>query len=268
MKSNCRIFLFLATLFFGVLGVPGFAQTHLVQKGETFYAIARKHGVSVESLMACNGIRDPSKLQAGKAIKIPGKEVRVATKAARVEPKPAARKSLRVIIDAGHGGKDRGAVWGGVHEADLNLKVARRVEESLKQLGYPVTMVRRSDTFVSLSQRALIANRYRNAIFISIHFNATHHTSVRGAETFYVGEKGGFLAKSIQEKLVSGLKVRNRGCRYRRFTVLHQTACPAVLVECGFISNPSERARCNTSWYQATAARAIVDGVQQYDRSY
>lgn len=268
MKLDGPVLLFLATLVFGVLVGPGIAQTHVVQKGETFYAIARKHGVAVDRLMAHNGFRDPLKLQVGKALKIPSKEVRVATKATRLEAKPLMGKSLPVIIDAGHGGKDRGAVWGGVHEADLNLKVALRVEESLKKLGYSVTMTRRSDAFVSLSQRAEVTNRCRNGIFISIHFNASPHTSVTGAETFYVGEKGGFLAKSIQEKLVSGLKVRNRGCRNRKFAVLHQTACPAVLVECGFISNPSERARCITSWYQATVARAIVEGVQRYDRSH
>lgn len=268
MKVDSPFLLFLATLVFGMLAVPGVAQTHVVREGETFYAIARTHGVSVERLMAHNGFRDPLKLQVGKALKIPPEEVKVATKTTRLEPKPLMRKSLRVIIDAGHGGKDRGAVWGGVHEADLNLKVALRVEESLKKLGYSVTMTRRSDAFVSLSQRAEVTNRCRNGIFISIHFNASLHTSVKGAETFYVGEKGAFLARSIQEKLVSGLKVRNRGCRHRNFAVLHQTACPAVLVECGFISNPSERARCSTPWYQATVAQAIVQGVQRYDQNH
>jgi N-acetylmuramoyl-L-alanine amidase len=263
-SATCLI----ATLVLGVLVSSGWAATHLVQKGETFYRIARKHGVSVDRLMAFNGFRDPSKLRAGSKLKIPGKDVKVAIKSTRPEPKPVARKSLQVIIDPGHGGKDRGAIWGGVHEADLNLKVAQRVESSLKKLGYPVTMTRRSDSFVSLARRAQIANRYSKAIFVSIHFNATSYTSVRGAETFYVGDKGGVLAKAIQEKLVSGLKVRNRGSRCRKFSVLRQTACPAVLVECGFISNAHERSRCKTAWYQATAAQAIVSGVQRYDRVY
>ena len=157
---------------------------------------------------------------------------------------------------------------GGVRESDLNLRVAFRVESSLKAEGYPVSMTRRSDNFVSLSSRAAIANRYRNAIFVSIHFNATKYTGVRGAETFYVGKRGSYLAKSIQSELVKNLKVRNRGIHYQQYSVLRQTNCPAVLVECGFISNSYERSRCKTSSYQAAAARAIVSGIKRYDRAY
>jgi len=260
-------FLLCTLLLTGLLAGFAPAESHKVQKGETFYRIALNYGVKVERLMSLNGYRDPSKLQAGRTLKIPGKEMKVATRAATVQPKPV-RKSLRVVVDPGHGGRDRGAIWGGVNESDLNLKVARRVETSLKSLGYRVTMTRRSDVFVSLLKRAKIANSQQNAIFVSIHFNATKHTGVRGAETFYVGEKGSYLAKSIQEKLVGNLKVRNRGCHYRKYSVLRQTACPAVLVECGFISNSYERSRCKTASYQAAAARAIVSGIQRYDRAY
>lgn len=255
----------LAVVLLGLLIGPGWGLTHKVKKGETFYAIARKHDVSVASLMSHNGYSDPGSLQVGKSLKIPGKTSKVAIRAASLKAKP---KSLRVIIDPGHGGRDRGAVWGGVRESDLNLKVALRVEKLLKSRGYSVTMTRRSDVFVGLDQRAGIANRYRDAVFVSIHFNASKYTSVRGAETFYLGKKGRYLATSVQNHLVSGLSVRNRGCQYRKYAVLSQTACPAVLVECGFISNPGERSRCQTAWYQANAAKAIVDGIERYDRRY
>lgn len=219
-------------------------------------------------LAAYNGITDVNKVNLGQILRIPSKDdkaVKVATRVTTVRPVP---KSLRVILDAGHGGKDRGAVWGGVRESDLNLGVTKRVETSLKGRGYPVTMIRRSDVFVSLRRRAEIANRYKNCIFVSIHFNATHNTSVRGAETFYVGKRGSYLAKSIQQGLVKGLNVRDRGYKFRRYSVLNHTLCPAVLVECGFISNSYERSRCKTSSYQATAARAIVAGIEKYDRAY
>lgn len=254
----------IALLVFAVTALAG-ATTHKVKKGETFYAIARAHSVSVKRLMAFNNFTDPSKLRAGQSIKIPGKSAKVATKASYRKPRP---KSLRVIIDPGHGGRDRGAVWGGVHEADLNLKVALRVEKSLKAQGYTVVMTRRSDETVSLERRARIANQYRNAIFVSIHFNASTHTSVRGAESFYLSGKGKYLAQSIQKRLVGGLGVRDRGCQFRKYSVLSNTACPAVLVECGFISNPSERSRCRSSSYQAAAARGIVSGIERYDRAY
>jgi N-acetylmuramoyl-L-alanine amidase len=67
---------------------------------------------------------------------------------------------------------------------------------------------------------------------------------------------------------VSNLKVRDRGYKFKKFSVLSHTLCPAVLVECGFISNSYERSRCKTSSYQAAAARAIVSGVERYDRTY
>jgi N-acetylmuramoyl-L-alanine amidase len=129
-------------------------------------------------------------------------------------------------------------------------------------------MIRRSDVFVDLRRRSEISNRYRNCIFISIHFNATSHTGVRGAETFYVGKRGRFLAKTIQSHLVNTLKVRDRGYKFKRFSVLNDTLCPAVLVECGFISNSYERARCNSSSYQAAVARSIVSAVEGYNRAY
>lgn len=232
--------------------------THKVKKSETFYAISKKYNVSLDRLMSYNGYKDARNLQAGKTLKIP-------SKVTRVKPTP---KAMRVILDAGHGGKDSGAVWGGVRESDLNLKVACLVEASLKDRGYQVIMIRRSDATVSLKRRAQIANQYGNAIYVSIHFNATPNTGVRGVETFYVGKRGSYLANSIQRGMVSNLKVRNRGCQYRQYSVLRNTACPAVLVECGFISNSYERSRCKTHSYQVAASRAIVSGIERYDRAY
>lgn len=248
------------------------ATTHKVQKSETFYSIATKYGISVSSLMSNNGVKDPRSLQLGQTLKIPSKSSSSKTtspKSSQVSKSSGyAKRSLRVILDPGHGGRDRGAVWGGVRESDLNMRVASRAESYLKARGYTVFMTRRSDVFVSLSRRAQISNQYSNSIFISIHFNATKYTSVRGAETFYAGSRGRYLAQCIQKEMVSKLKVTNRGICYRQYSVLRQTTSPAVLVECGFISNSSERARCVTSSYQSLAAQAIVAGVERYDRTY
>lgn len=239
-----------------------FGATHKVAKSETFYSIARKYGVSVSSLMSYNGVKDPRSLQIGQNLKIPSKG-----HPTKSRPKYT-KKSLRVVVDPGHGGRDHGAVWSGVRECDLNLRVATRVESALKERGYTVVMTRRSDVYVSLAKRAQISNRYSNSIFVSIHFNATGYTSARGAETFYAGTRGRYLAQSIQKELVSKLKVRNRGVVFRRYSVLRQTASPAVLVECGFISNSYERSRCVTAKYQSLASQAIVAGIERYDRTY
>ena len=258
------ILLLLALLTVGVSR----ATTHKVQQSETFYSIATKYGISVSSLMSMNGVKDPRSLQLGQTLKIPSKSSSVSSTAARTTRSTSVKRSLRVILDPGHGGRDRGAVWGGVRESDLNMRVATRAESYLKARGYTVILTRRSDSYVSLSRRAQISNQYSNAIFISIHFNASRYTSVRGAEVFYAGKRGQYLAQAIQKEMVSKLNLRNRGASYRPYTVLTQTSSPAVLVECGFISNSSERARCVTSSYQSLAAQAIVAGVERYDRTY
>ena len=265
--STCggkNLFILLMTALLGFGFVSG--ATHVVAKSETFYSISRKYDVPVSSLMAYNKVSDPRTLKLGQKIKIPSKSSAVKVTPSRV--RKVTPKAMRVIIDPGHGGKDRGALWGGVAEADLNMRVARKVEAILKARGYQVTMTRRSDVFLSLSKRAEIANRYRNVVFVSIHFNATKYTSVRGAETFYTGEKGRYLASAIQRELIRKLKVKNRGVRFSRFAVLRQTVCPAVLVECGFISNSYERSRCKTSGYQDLTAQAIVSGIERYDRAF
>lgn len=175
----------------------------------------------------------------------------------------AARFST-VIIDPGHGGRDKGAFWGGVRESTLALNVAKDLEACLKRRGIRTVMTRRSDVFISLRSRAAIANRYRHAVFVSVHFNACLNTGIRGAETYYWGNQGRILATAIQRRLPGRVKTPNRGARRRGFSVLVNTRCPAVLVECGFISNRGERQRCATRWYQQTAARAIYDALMAY----
>ena len=176
-----------------------------------------------------------------------------------------ARTVSRVIIDPGHGGRDKGAHRGKVYEKNLALSVAKRVERLLKDRGMPVTMTRRSDVYLSLNDRAVIANRYPNAVFVSIHFNAHTSTRYHGVETYYFGEQGKRLAAHIHLRLLSRLKLKNRQTRQRKdLAVLNKTRCPAVLVECGYISNHYERKRCLSSSYQDNCARAIVDGIMAY----
>jgi len=173
----------------------------------------------------------------------------------------------RVVIDPGHGGADKGAYWGGVRESHLNMKVAKKLEYTLKKKGISSTMTRRSDAFLSLPRRAAVANRYKGAVLVSIHFNAHTKTSVRGVETFYASGEGRKLAAQIQSRMVSRLKVSDRGVRLGKFHVLMNSRCPAVLVECGFISNSHERMRCSTDWYQATCANAITDALVYYRKT-
>lgn len=166
-----------------------------------------------------------------------------------------------VVIDPGHGGKDKGAFWYGVKEKTLTLDVALRVEKLLKARGLRTALTRRSDVYTSLDQRAAIANRYSRSIFVSIHFNAHTNRSIKGLETFYSSSAGRNIARAVQRRIVYKIKGKNRGIKKSVFAVLMRTRAPAILIEAGFLSNLSEGRRCQTEWYRQTLAQAIVDGI-------
>ena len=136
-----------------------------------------------------------------------------------------------VVIDAGHGGKDDGAKRYGVKEKDLNLDTAKRLEKILKRRGFHVVMTRRTDRFLHLQERAKIANRYQDAVFISIHYNAHPDTSVKGIETFYATMEGRKLASGIQNHLTKRIRqTRNRGIKSgKQYAVLNKTRMVSVL---------------------------------------
>jgi N-acetylmuramoyl-L-alanine amidase len=173
-----------------------------------------------------------------------------------------------VVIDAGHGGHDNGGQWGRVYEKHLALDTAFRLESKLKSLGYQTVMTRRSDYFISLPQRVSTANRYRNAIFVSIHYNYTWKQQVSGLETFYSTEEGRRLAQLVQNNIVRRTKTVDRSAKYARFYVIRNTTLPAILVEGGFVSNATERDRMKSGWFRESIAQGIVDGIQSYRRSY
>ena len=172
--------------------------------------------------------------------------------------------SKTVIIDPGHGGKDKGAYWYGISEKTLTLDVAKKVESLLRSKGIKVLMTRKSDHYVSIQDRASIANKHSNAIFVSIHFNAHTNSSVKGIETFYLSSKGKKLASSIQSRLARRINTRNRGSKKYHYAVLRKTKGVAALVECGFISNRWEGNRCASSWYKEILAQEITDGITEY----
>ncbi len=172
--------------------------------------------------------------------------------------------SKTVIIDPGHGGKDKGAYWYGISEKTLTLDVAKKVESLLRSKGIKVLMTRKSDHYVSIQDRASIANKHSNAIFVSIHFNAHTNSSVKGIETFYLSSKGKKLASSIQSRLARRINTRNRGSKKYHYAVLRKTKGVAALVECGFISNRWEGNRCSSSWYKEILAQEITDGITEY----
>jgi N-acetylmuramoyl-L-alanine amidase len=173
-----------------------------------------------------------------------------------------------VILDPGHGAHDRGAAIGYVYEKHLALDTARRVEQLLKKEGLKVIMTRSRDVFIPLQDRSAAGNRGRGAIFVSVHYNYNRGGSGAGAETYYHFSSSYMLAAYIQAYLVQRTSMTNRGVKSAGFHVIRATTKnPAVLVECGFVSNSTERARMMTGEYRARIAEGIAQGIIAYRKS-
>ena len=189
-----------------------------------------------------------------------------------------------VYLDAGHGGYDPGASYFGISEKSLTLAIQSRVKAKLEAEGYQVVTTRTSDTYVDLTDRSRAANASESDIFVSIHINASGSSAAQGIETYYYQPYAEYpsrinatyhanptrlsmsdtLANAIQSSLINATGAQNQGVKRQTFAVLRETAAPAVLLELGFLSNPQEAARLNTSAYQETLANAIVAGIKSY----
>jgi len=131
---------------------------------------------------------------------------------------------VTVVIDAGHGGYDRGGIPGQrVSEKDMTLDVARRLKSVLAASGYSVVLTRDSDVFVPLGTRCAIANSNRNAIFVSVHFNSATRRGASGIETYFYSRDSLSLASAIHHYVAGGAPSENRGVRRRGYFVLRRT---------------------------------------------
>jgi N-acetylmuramoyl-L-alanine amidase len=170
---------------------------------------------------------------------------------------------ITVVIDAGHGGHDRGGIPGQrIAEKDMTLDVALRLRNVLSASGYRVVMTRSTDVFVPLGGRVAIANSYRNAVFVCIHFNATGRSGASGIETYFYSRESLPLASAIHHYVAGGAPSENRGVRRRGYYVLRKTIIPAVLVECGFLTNPTEAAYAQNASYRQKLAEEIAAGIR------
>ena len=166
-----------------------------------------------------------------------------------------------VGIDAGHGGKDGGCVHHGLIEKKLCLDLALRLERVLKAKGLRVVMTRRTDTFVSLTGRTEIANRQKNALFVSLHFNGNQSKAISGMEVFYRSQGGKAVAAKILRSMDVNCKGVKRGLFFQDLKVLRATRMTAVLVEGGYLSNKTDASRCATAYHREELAKAIASGI-------
>lgn len=218
-----------------------------------------------------------------------------------------------IVIDAGHGGKDPGAVgYRGTKEKDIALDVAKRLEKKLsKNMNVKIIMTRDEDVFLGLSERTKIANESNGNLFISIHTNAAEDRRASGFETFLIGPnkneaavrvaarenavlelegttgkkltnedliqatiaQSAFASKSeqfasmVQKEIKKRVQSRDRGVKQAGFYVLMGASMPNVLVELGFISNPSEEKKLRSPQYRDQLATAIYRAVEQYQKT-
>jgi N-acetylmuramoyl-L-alanine amidase len=174
-----------------------------------------------------------------------------------------------VVIDPGHGGHDRGGMPGQrLAEKGFTLDTAKRLARVLRNsTGIKVVLTRNDDTFVSLPERVNIANQYagRDAVFVSIHFNAGRREGAYGIETYYNNQRGYRLAALVHPRVIRAMASINRGIRHRGYWVLRKNRLPAILVECGFLTNPAEAARISDSNSRERLAGAIADAIVRYD---
>tara|TARA_B100000427_G_C15505702_1_gene593844 strand:+ start:53 stop:1204 length:1152 start_codon:yes stop_codon:yes gene_type:complete len=218
-----------------------------------------------------------------------------------------------IVIDAGHGGKDPGAVgYRGTKEKNIALDVAKRLEKKLsKNMNIKIVMTRDEDIFLRLSERTKIANENNGNLFISIHTNAAEDRRASGFETFLIGpnkneaavrvaarenavleleggtggkltnedlikatiaqsafaSKSELFASMVQQQIKKRVQSKDRGVKQAGFYVLMGASMPNVLVELGFISNPSEEKKLRSPQYRDQLATAIYRAVEQYQKT-
>jgi len=167
-----------------------------------------------------------------------------------------------VVVDAGHGGKDSGAFRRyGPPEKMVTLDVAERLNRKLRESQLKTVMTRSSDVFIPLDERVNIENSQKNAIFVSIHFNDSRRRGIRGFETYYHSGPSFDLANQIQAKLMTIPNSANGGIHTANFRVLRNATCPAVLVECGYLSNRNEGNKARDWEYRELLADRIAEAI-------
>lgn len=203
-----------------------------------------------------------------------GKSIRIVIK--RIRPKksfslpspdiiiPKIHGKSSVVLDAGHGGSDYGAIRCGINEKDINLDVAKRVEAILESKGVSVTMTRNNDCSVSLEDRTIICANQTPDIFVSIHVNSSVKPEITGIETHYYHQNSLNLAQTVHSSLMSVIRSRDRGLFKSRFYVINHTTTPAILVEMGFMSNDNERCELISEKRKQQTAEAIANGILRY----
>lgn len=168
-----------------------------------------------------------------------------------------------VIIDAGHGGKDPGAVVKGVKEKTIALDVAKKLKQQLSG-QFNVVMMRSGDTFVDLDDRVARSHPYDSALLISIHANYSASSAVRGPETYYFRVDSYGISKRCQQAMerISPVENRNAGLKRRRLRLTRNPRIPCLLIELGYLTNSTERNLLTQESYRSKMATALANAIK------
>lgn len=175
-------------------------------------------------------------------------------------------KRYKIVIDAGHGGKDPGAEGvSGNHERAYTLALSKKVFDLLQQEPmFEAFMTRTDDTFVDLENRNKFANDLDADALVSIHGNTFTDPDVSGTETYYYADDSIPFAREVHEHLVEATGFRDREVRKEGWKILTQSDSLAILLEVGFLTNPSEEANMLNQRHQEQTAQGIVKGIKDY----
>lgn len=174
-------------------------------------------------------------------------------------------KGVTLVIDPGHGGNDKGTTGArGTNEKEINLKTAEMLKSKLRSAGAEVIMTRESDVYVDLRKRVSISHQYAADAFISIHYDATDDSSISGFTTYYTNSFQRKLAEYVHEGLAKKVTLRNRGVQPGNYLVTRENKQEAILIELGYLSNPSEESIVTTDFYREQSTLGIYQGILKY----
>jgi N-acetylmuramoyl-L-alanine amidase CwlD len=178
---------------------------------------------------------------------------------------------ILICIDPGHGGKDCGTIGPtGLREKDVNLDIALKLGNKLKDAGFKVIFTRESDINHSVDEITNFANSNNADLFISVHNNSHPSPDMSGTQTFYFGQSpgGSFLANSLNAKIIEQIGTINRGVKTANFVVLKNTKMVSALVEGTFMCNPNEEAKLKDPDFRDKIATGIYNGIIEYLKTY
>ncbi len=170
-----------------------------------------------------------------------------------------------IVIDAGHGGNDPGALANTFHEKEVTLSTAKLVANRLRDAGANVILTRSDDEFLSLDERTVISNQSNADVFISLHYDSTEIANeVSGTTTYYYHDKDIPLAETISANFQQNGILPNNDFRFGDFYVTRENTQPAILIELGYLNNDVDQLTVNSSDYQTSVAEIIYQSLNQY----